>query len=156
MKDDTSCNMCGEIPQNGILHEQEMMGQYVSYHLLDLNVYKFALCEKCLRQLFMQFKMPPDVHDKMNYDVVPYSFKDDQEQWEFREWQTHGGFHQAYVNGLCNAKKDCSNEAVYTVLHEQESNFSEDCCCEEHKTYRWNFQNTTWRPFIPNNLKVFL
>lgn len=135
------CNLCGETmcpigthneqyPHG--LYKAKVMGGYDSYHLLDMNRYTFSFCEKCLRELFIQCKIKPDVDD-MDFDdnATECGWEQDQSSYEYRVWCDSGGAHQAYLNKTCNMKKDCPNKAVYTRLIND--NFSEECCCEEHK-----------------------
>jgi hypothetical protein len=162
------CNMCGE----GMCHEiktlsstwstrdphglynAQVVGGYESYHLLDMNRYTFSFCEKCLRQLFMQCKIKPDV-DEMNFDdgAAEASWENDQKSYEYRVWKDEGKHHQAYLNRKCNAIKDCPNDAVYTLLHDH-TQFTEDSLCEEHKNRKYS--NATLVKFISNTLKPFL
>lgn len=118
-----------------------------------MNRYTFSFCEKCLRQLFMQCKIKPQV-DEMNFDggAMEDSWEADQEAYEFRLWRDNGGHHQAYLDKRCNVKKDCPNRAVYTRLINND--FSEECCCEEHK--RKDGGSIKHVKFISNILKPFL
>lgn len=156
------CNLCGETmcpighmneqyPHG--LHEVKVTGGYDSYHLLDMNQYTFSFCEKCLRTLFMQCKIPPTVWDATGASSEDYSFDDDQITYEYRIWKDGGGFHQAYLDRKCNFKKDCSNEAIYTQLIS--GSFTEGSSCEEHKNF-FGYSNSSLVKFIPNNLKPFL
>lgn len=162
------CNMCGEcVCPIGTMNEQyphglfnaKVTGGYDSYHLLDMNQYKFSFCEKCLRQMFMQCKIKPEVHDmNIGSDLIAIegdeqSWEQDQEYYEYRLWKDNGGYHQAYLDGKCNSKKDCPNRAVYTLLH-NDTEFTEDALCEEHKGNK--YFNSTLTKFIPNVLKPFL
>jgi len=157
------CNLCGECmcPLGTMneqcphgLHEAQVTGGYDSYHLLDMNVYTFSICEECLRKLFMVAKIPPQVHDVQERAREDYTFEDDQKAYEYREWKSLGGFHQAYLNKKCNAETLCPKKALYTVMLNDE--FTEDSCCEEHKD-KWTLCiNADLVPFISNVLKPFL
>lgn len=160
------CNMCGESMCHTIktlsgtwesdrpegLHEAHVTGGYESYHLLDLTTYAFSICESCLRQMFMKFKVKPTLHDAM--DRNPYTWEEDQDVYEERLWKDAGEFHQAYLNRKCNKHRTCGKEAVYTVLLSDE--FTEDACCEDHKDSWHNCVNAKLVKFIPNVLKPFL
>jgi len=168
------CNMCGEtMCPIGTMNEKyphglvsaKVIGGYNSTHLLDMNCYQFSLCEKCLRQLFIQFKIKPDVfcasHIPQEGMTVLYpsfipdtNWEEDQYQYEYDMWRENGSYHQAYLNGKCNLVKDCNNDAVYTVKYSDE--FTEDCCCEEHSKKRSNVLNAKLVQFISNILKPFL
>jgi len=137
------------------LYEAKITGGYFSTHLLDMNTYIFSLCEECLRNIFNQCKIKPEVFDTNfngNYiEQIPY--EKDQEVFEYHVWMDSGGFHAAYMNGLCNTKKDCADKAIYTYLIDGE--FSERCSCENHKDWS-NYSNIELVPFISHKLRVFL
>jgi hypothetical protein len=151
------CNLCGG-PMRYLGTEGEyypcglenavVRGQYDSYHMLDDNVYKFSFCEECLRKLFNQCKIKPD----LSGSDVPMTWEEDQKYYEYRVWEDTGGHHQAYLNKKCNRIKDCPNVALYTLLYDKE--FSEDCTCEEHKDLYCI--SSTLTKFIPDVLKAFL
>jgi hypothetical protein len=156
------CNRCGECMRPlGTMNEQyphglekaEVTGGYDSYHLFDMTTYKFSICEKCLRELFNQFKIKPGVEDRIDLQPIPYAWEKDQEAYEYRVWKDEGGHHKAYMSKLCNAAKDCPNRAVYTVLHN--GNFSEDSCCEQHKENHL-YSNSRLTKFISPVLRAFL
>lgn len=156
------CNKCGgfmcpigtyneQIPHG--LHNAEVMGGYDSYHLLDLNKYIFSICEKCLRELFLQFIIPPVVNNHMSYNSELDEWHWDKLTYEYRIWKDGGKHHEAYINKKCNVVKDCDNDAIYTHLLSNE--FTEDCSCEQHKEFHV-YSNTKLVKFIPNSLKIFL
>lgn len=161
------CNLCGESmcpnvsnPNGQIPHgleEAQVIGGYDSDHLLDLHFYTFALCELCLRKMFMQCKIPPKVErisDYQNHKLEELSFEEDQQSYEYNEWVRKGGFHQAYLDRKCNRVKNCPNAAVYTRLYRNK--FTEDSCCEEHKDRYFQKNVHKLTKFIPNVLKPFL
>jgi hypothetical protein len=161
------CNLCGEsVCPIGTTNEQyphglynaQVVGGYDSYHLFDMTRYTFSFCEKCLRQLFIQCKIKP-VIDDLDFagGSEESNWERDQRYYEFNLWKDNGGHHQAYINGKCNAIKDCSNKAVYTRLHHgnKDNEFTENCCCEEHKELH-SYVNSKLTKFIPNVLKPFL
>ncbi len=61
---DVLCNRCGGtcVSEQGSQYglSATVEGGYESTHLEDLVAYHFDLCEKCLSELFAQFKIPPD------------------------------------------------------------------------------------------------
>ncbi len=162
------CNLCGEslcpigtyseqIPHG--LHNAKVTGGYDSYHLLDCSTYIFSFCEKCLRQLFIQCKIKPDIHDTNPFDgsfSKEENWEADMRSYEYKLWVDNGGHHQAFLDKKCNTIKDCPNKAKYTVLYSQERMFSEECCCEEHKTNRAWALNARFVTFIPDTLKAFI
>jgi hypothetical protein len=160
------CNLCGEsmCPPSGTMNEQyphglyktKVTGGYDSEHLLDMTRYTFSFCEKCLRKLFVECKVKPQIEYVNFKDEVmeTVSWEEDQNSYEYRIWYHNGGHHQAYLDRKCNFVKDCPNKAVYTHLISDE--FTEQCCCEEHKDLRQNIINGRLTKFISNSLKVFL
>ena len=157
------CSRCGECMRPlGTMNEQyphglenaEVTGGYDSYHLFDMTTYKFSICEKCLRELFNQFKIKPtvtDIHHDISTPEDPWT--QDQTAYEYRVWKDEGGHHKAYMAKLCNASKDCPNRAVWTVLHS--GDFSEDSACEEHKE-KHLYSNSRLTKFISPMLRAFL
>ena len=78
VKTDTEifCNKCGMSCKgttgsfNGLI-EAEVMGGYDSTHLDDGDVYKFSLCERCLKELIDSFKLfskQGNIHSPDNYN----------------------------------------------------------------------------------------
>jgi hypothetical protein len=157
------CNRCGERQRPfGTVNDQypqgleniKVTGGYDSFHLFDMTSYIFSICEKCLRELFNQFKIKPEIIEIMRDDDSEQDlWAQDQDAYEYRIWEKDGGFHNAYVNGKCNFKKDCPNNAKYTQLISD--SFTERCCCEEHKDL-FNYMNSKLTKFIPQVLKPFL
>lgn len=159
------CNLCGEnmCPPEGSWNEQiplglyniEVLGGYDSHYLSDFTKYKFSLCEKCLRNLFIQCKIKPNIFQidltKPEYDHFPW--EDDNKLFKRREYLKDGGYHQDYLNKICNYNKDCVNAAKYTVLYCGE--FSEDAICDICKNNEFA-TNTTFVPFISNKMRPFL
>ena len=164
------CNMCGGAMCHEIsnksgtwktdsphgLYDAKVQGGYESYHLLDMNQYTFSLCEECLRKMFNQFKIKPEVSEiNFDGDTGPeFSWHKDQEYYEYRVWYDAGHAHQAYLDKKCNLVKDCPNPAVYTRYCN--NHFTEDCVCEEHKSDYASWGSYKLVPFIPNTLKAFL
>lgn len=139
---------------NGLYNAQVMGGYYTPGYLLDMNRYTFSLCEKCLRELFMQCKIKPTV-DGMDFQGnirEPDCWEADQRSYEYQEWEKAGGHHQAYLDRKCNTKKDCPNKAIYTIKINGE--FSESSCCEEHKHKEGGSYSLV--QFIRHELKAFL
>lgn len=161
------CNMCGgSMCPLGTMNEQfphglykaSVTGGFDSYHLFDSTTYTFNFCEKCLRNLFVQCAVKPILHDT-DLDGTLTKEEDwarDQESYEYRIWKDDGGHHQAYLNRKCNEKKDCPNDAEYTVLIYNQ-NYSEDCACSEHvTTYKKYPGQYRIVPYISEILKIFV
>jgi len=139
------------------LTEVTVNGQYYSTHLLDTNCYQFSLCEKCLRNMFEQFKIKPLIYDSFassHLSQINWTYEKDKEIYEYQIWREEGGLHQAYLAGKCNAIKNCSNDAVYTIFYEDE--FTENSCCETHKKIFERDKFVNFSKFIKNELKIFL
>jgi hypothetical protein len=156
---DILCNSCGgSMRPLGTMNEQyshgleaKVGGGYDSYHLFDMTSYEFKICEKCLRNMFNNFAIPPTVVDTLG--DPQHLYEQDKHAYDYRVWKDDGGHHQAYLNKLCNSAKNCPNTAIYTIFHSEK--FSEDTACEEHKSFRL-YSNSRLNNFISDNLKVFL
>ena len=145
------CNLCGEsVCPIGTMNEQYTHGLYEAKVTGGYDSYQFSFCEKCLRGLFNQCKIPPDLTDHSGEEE---DYAQDREAYEYRVWRSEGGYHQAYVDGKCNAVKNCANKATYTQLISGE--WTESCSCEDHKEL-WQYSNSQMVKFIPNVLKPFL
>lgn len=135
------CNLCGEdmTMLNGVdngqiagLKDISVMGGYNSYHLFDLDNYKFSFCEKCLRKLFEQCVIKPKITSFVIDKNI--SWEEDQTAYEYRVWKNDGGFRQAYLNRQCNAIKDCPNKAIYSLQIDSGTEYetiTEQAFCEE-------------------------
>lgn len=160
------CNKCaGRLcPTKGNINYQspdglvdaKVVGGPESTHLSDMVAYHFSLCELCLRHLFNECLIPPEVqeYNSSNFDDI-ISYQTDRDQYEYSEWKKTDKFIENYKNKICNCAKDCKNEAKFTILNGSQT-FSEDCCCEPHKE---NYKNHNWVklvPFISNTLKSFI
>ncbi len=159
----TKCNKCGieekrsssnneSYADLNLCHHFECEGEYISYFLSDLNKYYFVICEKCLRQMFEEFKIPPEISDYSDGSMIPY--KDDSRWFHYQEWQRTGGHKEAYKNKKCNAKKDCPNDAMYTILN-SDLEFDFNSICEECKNKEL-YQNSQMVKFIPHYLQSFI
>ncbi len=144
------CNNCGE--NSEILQPFEIKGEYNSIYINDLFQYQFCICEKCIRNLIVNFKVKPHIFCPIDLEVI--SFKEDQEIFEYNLWCQEGKDRQAYIAGKCSCAKDCPNKAIYTVLTDDE--FTETSSCEEYKNKYKNCANAQLTKFIPNYLKSFI
>lgn len=169
------CNLCGgemypsdmdpmevkDYDPHG-LYDAKVTGYYGYDHLVEQHRYTFSFCEKCLRQLFVQCKVKPLIEEMSStgsgWDCRgvcgTIKWEQDQEDYEYKRWREDGGHHQAYLDRKCNAIKDCSNDAIYTV--EDYDGFTEECSCEDHKGQVYYVGGGTFTKFIPNNLRAFL
>ncbi len=72
--DECLCNKCARAlrknPNAGLygLIEHTYSGHYGSNPLNDLTDYTFSLCEFCLADMFLEFKLPPKILDRLNRD----------------------------------------------------------------------------------------
>ncbi len=159
-----NCNMCG----NSLVNEEHgtelyglnncsITGGYYSTYLVDLHKYNFNLCESCLRTMFNDFKIKPNVQS-INFpnlsdpEFSSISWQADQELYEYNEWVRKDGKHLAYLEGRCNLIKDCANKAIYSLFFYNE--FSEEACCEKHKDLAPVYTDLVG--FVSNDLKPFL
>lgn len=161
---DILCNNCGNtLCPIGTINEQvphglvnaRVVGGYDSYHLFDTTSYTFSMCELCLRNLFINFKIKPVVSetDLDESDRKLSTWEQDLLWYESRIWEDNGGPELAYKKGKCNFKKDCEEDAVYSQYLDDE--FTIRCCCEEHKDLHSSYSSTL-KPFVPAHLKVFI
>ena len=152
---DAKCNLCNEyltledsiVPQG--IYNINVTGGYFSYYLFDDTTYTFSLCEKCIRNMFSNFKIPPKVSDRHG----TISYKKEKKRYDYMIWVDNGGASEAYLNGKCNFIKNCKNKAIYSQFIS--GKFTEKCSCEKHKKLH-NYSNSELRQFIPNNLKSFM
>lgn len=135
------CNNCGDSlipldmekdckPSPYGLVEKTVSGGYFSDYLWDCTTYTFSLCEKCLRNLFDQFKIPPQIGGYMGGGAETY--EEDSFYHQERLWRKAGGRLEKLKQGLCNARSACQNPAIYRIFCS--SSITDECCCEEHKT----------------------
>jgi hypothetical protein len=72
--DDIFCNKCGKSLKTELdsslnifdiygLSEVSVSGGYCSTHLADGVLYTFSLCEECLVNLFLSFKIEPETKE---------------------------------------------------------------------------------------------
>ncbi len=160
------CNLCGDDMTmiNGIdngdaagLKDVSVMGGYNSYHLFDLNNYKFSFCEKCLRKLFEQCVIKPKITDYTTDENI--SWDEDQKAYEYRDWANSAKFHEAYLKRRCNTIKDCPNEAIYSIqLDEDEITITEQGVCKECAEDKDFFlpHNGKLIKFVSNQVRPFL
>jgi len=142
------CNNCGESlipldmekdckPSPYGLVEKTVSGGYFSDYLWDCTTYTFSLCEKCLRDLFDQFKIPPQIGGYMGGGAETY--EEDSFYHQERLWRKAGGKLEKLKQGLCNDKSFCQNEAKYRIF--SSSDLTDHSCCEEHRVNNENCMN---------------
>jgi hypothetical protein len=150
------CNLCGDClcssedgchPQLSLGITATASGNYGSSHLLDMTDYYFSLCEKCLRELFVKCKIKPTISCLGKEE----SFESDQTRYEYMIWKANGEHGNAYLNGKCNAVKNCENDAIYSEISFC-GELTDNCFCEEHKEDFF----ITLVPFVPNKLKILV
>ena len=159
---DILCNMCGggmcdipHEPDNQVpygMHNHKEVGSYSSPHLTDTTTYTFSLCELCLRNMFNHFKIPPTMGSYMHMPIP--TWQEDQEYYEERMWRESNEPHDAYMAGKCNAVKNCTHNAKYSVYFDNE--FSEKCVCETHKSHYDSWSGANLKRFTQDDLKPFL
>lgn len=128
------CNKCGgSLCDDGYypygLVETKVGGGYNSEHLTDLLTYTFSICEKCLRDLFSTFKIPPTVTGESTYE-------EDLEHYRHRIWKQTGGRAARLATGYCNHIESCTSLANWAVMDE----FSTTIVCDDHRKFYddWN------------------
>lgn len=111
------------------LVDAEVSGGYHSHFLNDMSNYRFSLCEKCLRELFTSFKVPPKVWLYPPSDTDTYA--DDLEAFNRRLWRQSDAFEARFAEGRCNANEACNNKA--TVVKFCSESMTSELSCDEHK-----------------------
>lgn len=117
-----NCNMCGgslcpdtttpnQYYPNGLINA-EVMGCYDSEHLTDCTTYRFSLCEWCLRQMFGQFKVPPEVDGIYDIYRAP-SYAADLEIYNHNQWVKTGKQRAKLLTGICNYDEACTSPATW-------------------------------------------
>jgi hypothetical protein len=110
------------------LVEQTVSGGYSSEHLLTTTRYTFSLCEKCLRNLFDSFKVPPAVDGSVsNYA----SYTEERKSYAWSRWRSDNGHLARVAKGLCNAEIDCTAPALWQVMHS--NGLRPEVGCEVHR-----------------------
>lgn len=167
--DNILCNNCGDkmcvndevIPTYGLVHAVVSAG-CSSVYLNDTINYHFHICEKCIRNMFLGFKIKPTLTEysdpRMQNDLIfngypQYTWGEDNDAIEYRLWKKDGHFHKAYLDSRCNVVHYCIQSAKYTYL--KSGKFSDTCSCEEHAGYRLYYDDKLV-PFINNRIKNFI
>jgi hypothetical protein len=131
------CNNCGgsllvdkehgEQYIDGLI-DAKVSGGYFSNHLSDCRSYNFSLCEKCLRKMFDEFKIPPTVKDYLHGNDVSYA--EDQDWYRYTVWRDSGGKEAKLPTGICNYREYCQAPVKYRKFI---SGFlTSDSYCEVH------------------------
>lgn len=136
------CNLCGNstVPREGSTSDSYGLigavvdGGYFSIDLCDGTRYKFSICEKCLRKLFEQFVIKPDVSDYMDNSV--WSYEEELGTYKHRLWTDSGAQIEKLKTGLCNFCKDCEEKGIWWGFIEDE--FINLVICEQHRTNYYN------------------
>jgi len=147
------CNRCGGSlagdadmgfgEQYGLV-EASVSGGYSSPHLFDCTTYTFSLCEKCLRQLFAKFEVPPAVSSSLNYTGEAETYDEDLRHYNYRLWRKQGCHIERLKLGNCNAIIDCEKAA--TLRKFCSGSLTNDCSCDEHGPLH-TYANTWTVPF---------
>lgn len=143
------CNRCGEcmyIKPNWGPHgliDARVSGGDASPHLLDFVRYKFSLCEKCLRALFDEFKVAPEIHDGRGGTTT---YAEENARYKRWQWRKGKGHIEKLSTGLCNATIECDKAAEWRVF--TSGSLTDDACCEEHRSF-FQYANTLYVPAKP-------
>lgn len=134
------CNKCsGPLCPAGTMNEDiphglveaTVSGGYDSYHLFDTTNYEFSVCEKCLREFFGTFAIPPAISFYMGGGGDDYTYAQDEDAYRHRVWRDAGGARAKLKEGLCNVVIECPNKAVWRQFCSE--NLTETAMCDEHK-----------------------
>lgn len=131
------CNGCGGglCPRNDScpygLVEAVVDGGYSSTHLSDAVNYQFSLCEKCLREMFDRFVVPPTTWSETG-DGCGYA--EDSKQHRLRAWRESGARTAKLATGLCNVDPDCRKPAEWRTFYSGHMN--DEAVCAAHRTIR--------------------
>lgn len=131
------CNQCG----GGLCEDSEgqwpsgltdatVSGGYSSFHLMDCTRYRFSLCEKCLRNFFTAFKIPPEVFCHIGGGIETY--ESDLDLYHHRLWEKAGGDIKRLLEGGCNWRENCQEPAIYRLMG-LGGNLRSEARCEAHK-----------------------
>jgi hypothetical protein len=130
------CNNCGGSMSDGEgeqgwpmgLVEETVGGGYNSFHLTDCTSYTFSICEKCLRAMFVTFKIPPTVQDRLGGDG---GYAEDLDFYQYRLWEAAGGDVERLLAGGCNWREHCHEPAVWRCL--SHGKLRDRSRCDAHK-----------------------
>lgn len=150
-----SCNKCGgtmkatedcsDSSPHGLV-EVTVGGGYHSFYLSDCTSYTFSMCEKCLREAFEEFKIPPTVVDRMGDGSKgpEESYQRDREAYLHQVWCASGGRKEAFKAGLCTDSETCGKPARWGSLDRPPSykpgKFF-DASCDDHVPWHLNTVN---------------
>ncbi len=160
------CNQCGFALKEAIdkndfqsdygLRDVQVEAGYFSNYLTDWNQYIFSLCEKCLRDLFIRFKIKPDIY--CHSDNVGYSWEEDNEGIEERLWHRSEGPKEKYKQQLCNERQHCPYRAVYSLFYvaDDGDTFANTGVCIDHSERYVGKNSYKLVPFISHKLIVFI
>lgn len=133
-----SCNRCGG-PMHEVHTPEDMSlygagpisstGGYLSPCLTDLLTYEFFLCEKCLRDLFVTFKIPPTVHSCLHEEGL-YDYQKDHQSWVDRVWINGGGRERKLPTGLCTESEGCQNPSTTIQIDEKKIHWANRFCAQ--------------------------
>lgn len=111
------CNMCGGKLVGSMnllgLPDCKVSGAYDSTHLEDTMSYRFSMCEKCLKDMFDRFAIPPAVSSYMGAGYESYQEIEDAKKK--REWFKSGAM-QKLSTGFCNATEECAGKAEFFLV----------------------------------------
>jgi hypothetical protein len=145
------CNVCGDAVRLDMygelgLPDLKITGSYGSMYLNDCHTYFFALCERCLRNLFEHMEVPPEVRDVHDGDVL---YKGDRETYVRMLWLRTGAEQRKLklTQGLCTYTEFCRNEAHWRVFYS--ASVSDEALCDSHKSSVDHCENATVVPAEP-------
>lgn len=129
------CNSCSEVitPCSYGLIDAKVSGGYDSHHLWDLTTYQFSMCEKCLRDLFNNFKVPPatygnDIEGNISSNEA---YEQDRKAHERRLWRDSGAQDARFGTGICNYEEECKEPAAWRECISE--TLQDRSYCDKHK-----------------------
>jgi hypothetical protein len=147
---DKLCNYCGESLMLSFsdgessaygLVDAKVSGGYLSNHLCDLSIYRFSICEKCLRKLFGEFAIKPQVSEyNLGTEEEAFTYEQDLASRKYTDWVNNKAAQKAKLaTGLCNATEECTGQPIW--YHFLSGEFCGEVVCDEHKK---GYSNSTY------------
>ncbi len=123
------------------LTNASVSGGYGSRYLLDMTTYAFSICERCLREMFDAFVIPPAVGAYGGYACEPaddgYAAERASWAWHKAQWdQTSENRAQRREHGMCH---DATCDEIGTMREAQTSGGHWKWVCAKHMCHSMNY-----------------
>ena len=168
------CNSCGENVYNATnyknTNEKELReeyfvkiqytGGYNSDYLTDTIGYDCFICEKCLRNMFDNFKIKPYTRREQVFedtDDYDNSYNEDSEYFKNKKFKESPKFIENYRNKICNMYYSCKNKAIYSykrVDYNGNSKIIDLCSCKKHASFYFNDPHLIQIKYVPEHVRV--